>query len=124
MVPYVGGGASAAAGADLEACKSSELRAGVFYSECRCLKRDGLQRACRRAGCSDRCGLTRPAQREPVPLGTPVAGLAMQPVCCPGRRERERLEVRPTGTWKNLCTPSKKNLKNYNKKSAFKSSKK
>ncbi|XP_026292933.1 uncharacterized protein LOC113217309 [Frankliniella occidentalis] len=87
VVPYQAG-----AGAPVKACKSSELRAGVFYSECRCLKRDGLQRACRRSACSDRCGYVRPARREPVPLGTPEQGYSLRPVCCPGEKEAERLQ--------------------------------
>ncbi|XP_034246778.1 uncharacterized protein LOC117648376 [Thrips palmi] len=84
VVPY--------APAPLKACKSSELRAGAFYSECRCLKRDGLQRACRRTGCGEHCGFVRPAIRDPVPLGSAVPGYSLRPVCCPGAKEAARLK--------------------------------
>lgn len=80
--------------APLKACKSSELRAGAFFSECRCLKRDGLQRACRRTGCGEHCGFVRPAVRDPVPLGSAVPGYSLRPVCCPGEKEAARLKVR------------------------------
>lgn len=35
-------------------CKSRELRGGVLYTDCFCLRRNGLQYDCRRSGCQGR----------------------------------------------------------------------
>lgn len=35
----------------LHSCKSRELRGGVLFTDCFCLRRNGLQYDCRRSGC-------------------------------------------------------------------------
>lgn len=51
----------------LPVCKSRELRGGVLYTDCNCLRRNGLQYDCRRSGCK-----TSPlCQALPAPLYEP-----------------------------------------------------
>lgn len=35
----------------LKSCQSRELRGGILYTDCFCLRRNGLQYDCRRSGC-------------------------------------------------------------------------
>ncbi|KAF9421612.1 hypothetical protein HW555_002545, partial [Spodoptera exigua] len=37
----------------LRPCKSRELRGGILYTDCFCLRRNGLQYDCRRTGCQN-----------------------------------------------------------------------
>lgn len=58
----------------LRRIKSRELRGGIMYYSCHCIKRNGLQHDCRRTGC----------QGEPACLTLP------DPVCLPSQLARAR----------------------------------
>lgn len=58
----------------LKRTKSRELRGGVMYYSCHCIKRNGLQHDCRRTGCGG----------EPTCLTLP------DPVCAPSQLARAR----------------------------------
>lgn len=52
----------------LRNCQSRELRGGILYTDCNCLRRNGLQYDCRRSGCQ-----TSPlCQVFPTPLCGPA----------------------------------------------------
>lgn len=53
----------------LRACKSRELRGGILYTDCYCLRRNGLQYDCRRSGCIAAGNLCR---SFPAPLCEPA----------------------------------------------------
>lgn len=57
----------------LQIVKSRELRGGVLYTDCQCLRRNGLQLDCRRTGCQNEA----PCEALPGPLCEParVAGI-------------------------------------------------
>ncbi|CAF4791152.1 unnamed protein product [Pieris macdunnoughi] len=54
--------------APLKACKSRELRGGILYTDCYCLRRNGLQYDCRRSGCQS----SKLCQTLPAPLCGPA----------------------------------------------------
>lgn len=58
----------------LKRTKSRELRGGIMYYSCHCIKRNGLQHDCRRTGCSG----------EPTCLALP------DPLCAPSQLARAR----------------------------------
>ncbi|XP_030029421.2 uncharacterized protein LOC115446781 [Manduca sexta] len=58
----------------LKRTKSRELRGGIMYYSCHCIKRNGLQHDCRRTGCGG----------EPACLTMP------DPVCAPSQLARAR----------------------------------
>ena len=53
----------------LRRCKSRELRGGILYRDCECVRRNGLQDDCPRTDCN----LKFTCLRMP------------KPICCPGR---------------------------------------
>ncbi|CAH2989452.1 unnamed protein product [Chilo suppressalis] len=58
----------------LKRTKSRELRGGVMYYSCHCIKRNGLQHDCRRTGCG----------------GEPTCLVLPDPVCAPSQLARAR----------------------------------
>ncbi|CAH0766831.1 unnamed protein product [Diatraea saccharalis] len=58
----------------LKRTKSRELRGGVMYYSCHCIKRNGLQHDCRRTGCG----------------GEPACLVLPDPVCAPSQLARAR----------------------------------
>lgn len=58
----------------LKRTKSRELRGGVMYYSCHCIKRNGLQHDCRRTGCG----------------GEPGCLVLPDPVCAPSQLARAR----------------------------------
>ncbi|KOB66443.1 Uncharacterized protein OBRU01_14994, partial [Operophtera brumata] len=52
------------------ACRSRELRGGILYTDCFCLRRNGLQHDCRRSGCITSSPL---CQVYPAPLCEPAS---------------------------------------------------
>ncbi|XP_053618424.1 keratin, type I cytoskeletal 9 isoform X2 [Plodia interpunctella] len=58
----------------LKRIKSRELRGGVMYYSCHCIKRNGLQHDCRRTGCG----------------GEPACLVLPDPVCLPSQLARAR----------------------------------
>ncbi|XP_037968996.2 uncharacterized protein LOC119692423 isoform X2 [Plutella xylostella] len=61
-------------GKQLKRTKSRELRGGILYYSCDCIKRNGLQHECRRTGCG----------------GEPPCLVLPEPVCAPSQRARAR----------------------------------
>ncbi|KAL4702978.1 hypothetical protein ACJJTC_008756 [Scirpophaga incertulas] len=59
---------------ELKRTKSRELRAGIMYYSCHCIKRNGLQHDCRRTGCG----------------GEPSCLVLPDPVCGPSQLARAR----------------------------------
>ncbi|XP_061708726.1 uncharacterized protein LOC133518946 isoform X2 [Cydia pomonella] len=58
----------------LKRTKSRELRGGIMYYSCHCIKRNGLQHDCRRTGCG----------------GEPACLVLPDPVCAPSQLARAR----------------------------------
>lgn len=58
----------------LRRTKSRELRAGIMYYSCHCIKRNGLQHDCRRTGCN----------------GEPACLVLPHPLCAPSQLARAR----------------------------------
>ncbi|XP_046962082.1 uncharacterized protein LOC124531644 isoform X2 [Vanessa cardui] len=58
----------------LKRTKSRELRGGIMYYSCHCIKRNGLQHDCRRTGCG----------------GEPSCLVLPDPVCAPSQLARAR----------------------------------
>lgn len=52
----------------LRTCKSRELRGSILYTDCHCLRRNGLQYDCRRSGCQS----SRLCEVLPAPLCVPA----------------------------------------------------
>lgn len=52
----------------LKSCKSRELKGGILYTDCFCLRRNGLQYDCRRSGCQN----SLLCERLPAPLCGPA----------------------------------------------------
>jgi hypothetical protein len=58
----------------LKRTKSRELRGGIMYYSCHCIKRNGLQHDCRRTGCG----------------GEPACLVLPDPLCAPSQLARAR----------------------------------
>ncbi|XP_032529428.1 uncharacterized protein LOC116779267 [Danaus plexippus] len=58
----------------LKRTKSRELRGGIMYYSCHCIKRNGLQHDCRRTGCG----------------GEPACLVLPDPLCAPSQLARNR----------------------------------
>lgn len=60
--------------ASVRICKSRELRGGILYTDCYCLRRNGLQYDCRRSGCQS----SPLCQTLPAPLCNPATVACMK----------------------------------------------
>ncbi|XP_068626939.1 uncharacterized protein [Battus philenor] len=70
----------------LKRIKSRELRGGVMYYSCHCIKRNGLQHDCRRTGCG----------------GEPACLVLPDPLCAPSQLARARGLADPAPLAKHL----------------------
>ncbi|XP_014356063.1 uncharacterized protein LOC106708958 [Papilio machaon] len=76
----------------LKRIKSRELRGGIMYYSCHCIKRNGLQHDCRRTGCG----------------GEPACMVLPDPLCAPSQLARARGLADPAPLAKHLAAVSGK----------------
>lgn len=63
----------------LQCARSRELRGSILYTDCQCLRRNGLQLDCRRTGCQN----APPCECIPAPLCEPARVAGMKHCCNP-----------------------------------------
>ncbi|XP_013176071.1 PREDICTED: uncharacterized protein LOC106124149 [Papilio xuthus] len=76
----------------LKRIKSRELRGGIMYYSCHCIKRNGLQHDCRRTGCG----------------GEPACLVLPDPLCAPSQLARARGLADPAPLAKHVAAVSGK----------------
>ncbi|CAH0724786.1 unnamed protein product, partial [Brenthis ino] len=82
--------------APLKICKSRELRGGLLYTDCFCLRRNGLQYDCRRSGCQN----SSLCQTLPAPLCGPAAV-----ACIKHCQNPHAEELRSICKMRKMCSP-------------------